>query len=551
MIIRFLKKPKWIDSRVWLDRDPDYDKKKTYYIDSGDYLVRRVISLNGKGAVPDNIWEQCVNEFKERDKNISYWYSRRFLTFDKLKIGTNLTLDYYQTKAVDLMTLLPRAVLNMDMGTGKTATTIGWWTRYCNKSMLIICPNNVVQEWVDQFQDFLGITPKVIRSPEEYERNEDPSQLGTVYVTNYEKFIRHPLDPKKAKYIQVLVYDEVHTGASLTSKTHKLMYNYSMKAERVYGLSGTIVGNHFEDILGIYAVVDPLVYGLDKMSYYRAYSNFILDDYGQPHAYEYPMDKWNRFSTKFHSISYTIKLTDVIDMPEKREEFIYCKKDPNYKTLVQDYIFTAEGINLETGERDMRLFTVDRALNMTAKLMQLCSGFIKDVEGNWIRLNTLKRDSLEDWFVRNYPTIKEKKEKIVIFYQFNLSGNDIEYVMNKQNVIYKRIDGSVSEKKKDTYKKLFKTAEFGDPEGCDVIVINYGTGTAGMNFQRGTIMMYYDQTLEFRKREQSSARIYRRGQTHNCLYINFVAEHSKEVATYKKLSEIADFKQFLDTVKTL
>ena len=97
---------------------------------------------------------------------------------------------------------------------------------------------------------------------------------------------------------------------------------------------------------------------------------------------------------------------------------------------------TYELVNLETGERDMRLFTVDRALNMTAKLMQLCSGFIKDVEGNWIRLNTLKRDSLEDWFVRNYPTIKEKKEKIVIFYQFNLSGNDIEDVMNKQNVVY-------------------------------------------------------------------------------------------------------------------
>lgn len=551
MIIRFTKKPKWTDCRIWLDRDPEFNKQKTYYIDSGDYLIRNLIRIRGRGQVPDNIWEQCNKEFKDREQGINYWSTRRFLTFDKFKIGNNLTLDYYQTKAIDLMTILPRAVLNMDMGTGKTATTIGWWSRFCNKSMLVVCPNNVVQEWVDQFQTFLGITPKVIKSPEEYERNEDDSQLGTVYVTNYEKFIRHPLDPKNAKHIQVLVYDEVHRGASLTSKTHKIMFNYSMKAERVYGLSGTIVGNHFEDILGIYALVDPLVYGLDKMSFYRAYTNFILDEYGQPHAYEYPKEKWDKFSTKFHSISYTIKLTDVLAMPEKREEFVYCKKDPNYKTLIQDYIFTAEGINLETGERDMRLFTVDRALNMTAKLMQLCSGFIKDVEGNWIRLNTLKRDSLDDWFTRNYPTIKERKEKVVIFYQFNLSGDDIEWVMQKHNIINRRIDGSVSEKKKENYKKLFKTAEFGDPEGCDVVVINYGTGTEGMNFQRGTIMLYYDQTLEFRKKEQADARIYRRGQTENCLYINFVAEHSKEVTTYKKLCQIADFKKFLDTVKEL
>lgn len=549
MIIKFLKKPNWVSCRVWNDRDPEFNKSKTYFIDSNDYLTRRIISIKGKGQVPDNVWEDCVKEFKQRESNISLWANRRFLTFDKLSIGRNLTLDYYQTKAVDLMTLLPRAVLNMDMGTGKTATTIGWWSRFCNKSMLIVCPNNVVQEWVDQFQTFLGVTPKIISSPEKYQRNEDPSQIGTVYVTNYEKFIRHPIDLKNAKYIQVLVFDEVHRGSSLTSKTHKAMYTYSMKAERVYGLSGTIVGNHFEDILGIFALIDPIVYGLDKMTFYKAYTNYVLDDYKQPHIYEYK--NWDKFSSKFHSISYTVALTDVIDMPEKREEFIYCKKDPNYKKLVQDYIFTAEGINLETGERDLRLFTVDRALNMTAKLMQLCSGFIKDIEGNWIRLNTLKRDSLEDWFIRNYSSIKERKEKIVIFYQFNLSGNDIEEVMQKQNIIYKRIDGSVSDKKKELYKKLFKTSEFGDPEGCDVIVINYGTGTEGMNFQRGTIMMYYDQTLEFRKKEQAERRIYRRGQTENCLYINFVAEHSKEVATYRKLSQIADFKKFLDTVKEL
>ena len=549
MIIRFLKRPNWIDSRVWLDRDPDYDKKKTYYIDSGNYLTRRLIALKGKGQVPDNIWEECNKEFESRQANIDLWSERRFLTFDKLKISNDLTLDYYQTKAIDLMTLLPRAVLNMDMGTGKTATTIGWWTRFCNKSMLIVCPINVIQEWVDQFQSFLGITPIVVTSPLEYKRNEDESSLGDIYIINYEKFIRYPMDPVKATYCQVLVFDEVHKGASLTSKTHKAMYNYAIRSERVYGLSGTIVGNHFEDILGIFALIDPLVYGLDKMSFYNRYTQYILDDYKQPHIYEYK--NWDKFSNNFHSISYTIALTDVLDMPEKREEFVYCKKDPNYRTLIQDYIFTAEGINIETGERDLRLFTVDRALNMTAKLMQLCSGFIKDVEGNWIRLNTLKRDSLEDWFIRNYDTIKEKKEKIVIYYQFNLSGDDIEYVMNKLGIISRRIDGSVTEKRKKNYKEAFKTAEFGDPEGCDVIMINYGTGTEGMNFQRGTIMMYYDQTLEFRKKEQADARIYRRGQKENCLYINFVAEHSKEVATYKKLSQIGDFKKFLDTVREL
>lgn len=545
MYLRFTTKPDWIESRVYANKDPEFNNQKTYGVNLDNYLVRRVISFKGQSKVPQEIFDSCLKEYKNREKGITLWAKRRFLKFDKLQVSKDLTLDDYQVKALDLMNILPRAILNMDMGTGKTATVIGWWGQYFfNKSMLIVCPNNVKQEWVDQFQKFLGITPKIIKSNSEYNIGTTDG-IGNVYIINYEKFRKEP----KAFKTEVLIFDEVHKGASLTSSTHKAMFNFSLLAERVYGLSGSIVGNHFEDILGIFAVVDPAVYGTNKETFYKTYTNYLRGENKEWIIISYK--NWDNFNKNFHSISYTIKLTDVIDMPEKREEFIYCKKDPNYKKLMQEYIFTAEGIDLDTGTKDLRMFTVDRALNMTAKLMQLCSGFIKDTDGNWIRLNTLKRDSLDEWFNNNYDYFRTKKEKIVIFYQFSLSGDDIEYVLKNHNIIYKRIDGSVSDKNKELYKKQFKDAEYGDSNGCDVIVINYGTGTEGMNFQRGTCMMYYDQTLEFRKKEQAERRIYRRGQTENCLYINFVAEKSKEVDTYRKLAKIKDFSEFLNVVKTL
>lgn len=547
MILKFTKRPDWIQSKVFSTKDKDYGGVKTYYIDTDDYMVRRVISFKGRDRVPAKVYEECIKEFQNRNEGMVLWSTRRFLEFTKLPVSKTLVLDNYQSKALDLMNTLPRAILNMDMGTGKTATVIGWWGQYfSNKSMLIVCPNNVKQEWVDQFQKFLGVSPKIIDNNSEYTPSPE-GELGSIYVINYEKFRRDKgLDAFKT---EVLIFDEVHKGASLTSTTHKTMYKFSLLAERVYGLSGSIVGNHFEDIQGIFSTVDPLIYGTNKEDFYKKYTNYLKGENNNFIIIGYK--NWGKFNQLFHSISYTVKLTDVIDMPEKREEFVYCKKDPNYKTLVQEYIFTAEGIDLETGTRDLRLFTVDRALNMTAKLMQLCSGFIKDTDGNWIRLNTLKKDSLDSWFKEKYESFKERKEKIVIFYQFNLSGNDIEEVLTKYDIIYRRIDGTVSDKKKELYKKQFKDCEFKDPEGCDIIVINYGTGTEGMNFQRGTVMMYYDQTLEFRKKEQAERRIFRRGQTENCLYINFVAEKSKEVDTYKKLAKIKDFNEFLNTVKEL
>ena len=545
MYLRFTTRPDWINSRVYATKDSEFNNQKTYGINLDDYLVRRVISFKGQYKVPQDIFDSCLKEYKEREYGIELWSKRRFFKFDKLQVSKDLILDDYQVKALDLMNILPRVILNMDMGTGKTATIIGWWGQYFyNKSMLIVCPNNVKQEWVDQFQKFLGITPKIISHNSEYSIS-NTNGIGNVYIINYEKFRKEP----KAFKTEILVFDEVHKGASLTSSTHKAMFNFSLLAERVYGLSGSIVGNHFEDILGIFAVVDPAVYGTNKEVFYKTYTNYLRGENKEWIILSYK--NWDAFNKNFHSISYTIKLEDVIDMPEKREEFIYCKKDANYKKLMQEYIFTAEGIDLETGTKDLRLFTVDRALNMTAKLMQLCSGFIKDTDGNWIRLNTLKRDSLDEWFINNYEYFKTRKEKIVIFYQFSLSGDDIEYVLKNHNIIYKRIDGSVSDKNKELYKKQFKDCEYGDSSGCDVIVINYGTGTEGMNFQRGTCMMYYDQTLEFRKKEQAERRIYRRGQTNNCLYINFVAEKSKEVDTYRKLAKIKDFSEFLNVVKTL
>jgi SNF2 family DNA or RNA helicase len=265
----------------------------------------------------------------------------------------------------------------------------------------------------------------------------------------------------------------------------------------------------------------------------------------------YDYKNWDSFSLRFHSISHTVKLEDVIDMPNREDEFVYCSIDKNYRKLIQDYIFTEEGIDIATGERELRLFTVDRALNMTMKLMQLCSGFIKDIEGNWIRLNTLKRDAFEEWFDDKWEGIKDHKRKVVIFYQFNISGDDIEEVLKGKKLIYRRIDGSVSDKNKDYYKHLFKTAEFGDPEGCDIIVINYGTGTEGMNFQRGTIMGFYDQTLEFRKKEQAGRRIYRRGQTKDCLFVHFVTKKSKEIEIFQNLAKIKDFSLWLNEVNQL
>lgn len=541
-------KPKKIPSKVYKYKDPNYGGKRTYCVDDDNYLIRWVIYKQGKNEICPEVYDRCCKEFAERSYLIDSWSQKRFINYDKTVIGKNLTLDAYQTKGVVLMGLLKRAILNMDMGTGKTAVTIGWWTYFCNKSPLIICPNNVKQEWVEQFEGFLGVTPIVINKIEEYKTAEESGipedGVAPIYVMNYEKFRKYRKDCKK---VDILIFDEVHRGAGLQSNTHKTMYDFSMKADRVYGLSGSIVGNHFEDILGIYAVVDPLVYGIDKESFYNTWTKYVKGEYNQYQVYGYK--NWEAFSLRFHSISYTVKLEDVVNMPEKRTEFVYCSRDKNYNKLLQEYIFTAEGIDLATGERDMRLFTVDRALNMTAKLMQLCSGFIKDVEGNWIRLNTLKKDSLKEWLNDKWEGIKSNKQKVVVFYQFTLSGDDIEEVMKEKGIVYRRIDGSTPDKKKDLYKHLFKTAEFGDPEGCDVIVINYGTGTEGMNFQRGTIMAFYDQTLEFRKKEQAERRIFRRGQKEECVYINFVTKNSKEVSTFQKLSKIKDFSEFLNEVK--
>ena len=130
MYLRFTTKPDWIESRVYANKDPEFNNQKTYGVNLDNYLVRRVISFKGQSKVPQEIFDSCLKEYKNREKGITLWAKRRFLKFDKLQVSKDLTLDDYQVKALDLMNILPRAILNMDMGTGKTATVIGWWGQY-------------------------------------------------------------------------------------------------------------------------------------------------------------------------------------------------------------------------------------------------------------------------------------------------------------------------------------------------------------------------------------------------------------------------------------
>jgi SNF2 family DNA or RNA helicase len=80
-----------------------------------------------------------------------------------------------------------------------------------------------------------------------------------------------------------------------------------------------------------------------------------------------------------------------------------------------------------------------------------------------------------------------------------------------------------------------------------VIIVQYQSGSAGIDLYSADTIIYYEPTLRSTTLEQSRDRIHRTGQKHKCSYIHFFTKGTVEEQIYKALSSFQDFNEKLFT----
>ena len=317
-------------------------------------------------------------------------------------------------------------------------------------------------------------------------------------VINYESCWRRP-ELQKVKGV-TLMLDESQAVANNTSKQTKGIMKISYK--NVILLSGTPASNARYDKL--YTQLKLLGLDMNKRSYEDRYCNFFdMEKAGVKFrvlSKRNPYKNVDELKSKMASLGCVFMKTDeVIDLPEQRFINVWINKSKPYKTFEKDgYVDCGELEYISNGPAQDMLY-----------LRQLCN-------------SSEKLDMLR-------TLVEGTNDRVVVFYNFDIELKVLQQLCKKLKRPISYINGH--EKNLNCYN------DYED----SITLVQYQSGSAGVNLQKANKMIYYSPPIKSDFYEQSKKRIHRIGQNHKCCYWKLITHDSIEQQIYSTLAKKQDY----------
>lgn len=420
----------------------------------------------------------------------------------------------HQKIALSYLTLNDSFALFMEQGTGKTLPTLihikDLITAQDASNALIVAPKSTMGAWERDIELFSKTDQKLL--------NEK------VQIINYDKVWRERKGGNEYdKAWDVIVLDESHFIKNRTSKRSKFLLKLATKAKYRYILTGTPIGNgQLENIWSQYTFLKPYLHRghvhseIFDGSYYNFQDKYcILNRYYRPQAYVNVSELQDIIAEH----SYRVTKEECLDLPEKLPDEIIridLKAKKEYNEMANDSTNMKHEILAEN------------ALTRMAKLRQIASGFLVDNTGQIIDVGTEKIEVLEE-------LLESLNRKVVIYCEFKHSIKQVQKLLKKRKIKHVILDGD--QKDKTIWRK------FQSDETIKAIVVQYQSGSAGIDLFASDTIIYFEPTLRSTTLEQSRDRIHRSGQKQKCSYLHLITKGTVEVAIYRALKNYSDFSE--------
>lgn len=427
----------------------------------------------------------------------------------------------------------PAIMLELDMGCGKTLTTINLILRDDSiRKVLVVCPSKVIRVWRSEFEkhvvnygDYIIMydpSSKSVTGQKKAEyltsiENEDFSRKKFVFVTSYESVWRKPLAEVIRRFkFDLVVLDESHRAKAAGSKVSKYLALLAKTTPKRLCLSGTPMANSPLDVYGQFRFLDSTIYGTRYAEFLDKYA--ILDPGGRG----FPIGFKNQedLMQKYRKITFTCKMEDIKDklkLPDKlppvvRYTSLNSHDQKLMKELSKDFIS-----ELKSGT-----IVVKNILEKLLRLQQITSGFCYTVDELGLNkqiqeLNTEKIDLLAD--------ILEDLRKDISLIIFCVFRHDISACIDLCKKMQRRVfELSGSADQFEDWKK----------EG-GVLVVQIQSGAEGLNMTDANTAIYFSLPHSLHVYEQSKARLYRPGQKDPVTFIHLLAKGTIDESMYKSL----------------
>lgn len=435
----------------------------------------------------------------------------------------------YQKYAVEYIKSHPVTALFLDMGLGKTVTTLTairdlMYDTFEVQRVMVIAPLRVARDtWpgeIKKWDHLKELTCSVVVGSVA-ERKRALQQDADIYIVNRENLVW--LYENCRLDFDMVVLDELSSFKNAQSKRFKAMKAMRPKVKRIVGLTGTPSGNGLMDLWAEFRLLDM---GERLGRYISQYRNL----YFKP-------DKRNGmvvFSYKplpgaeeaiYHQIAditVSMKANDYLKMPElvsvTKEVTLSEKEQKRYDELKKSLV-----LDLPDGE-----VTAANAASLTMKLSQIANGAIYTDDKDVVKIHDRKLDALEDLVE------SANGRPVLVAYWFK----------HDKNRIQKRMQA----------RELKEPQDFTDWNAgkIPVALIHPASAGHGLNLQQGgSILIWFGLTWSLELYQQTNARLWRQGQKSRTVIVQHIVARDTIDERILKVLEHKDGTQaaLIDAVK--
>ncbi len=427
-----------------------------------------------------------------------------------------MKLFNHQIEALEKTKEFNKCAYYLDMGLGKTFIGSEKMISFGTSGNLIICQKSKINDWINHFKENYGNDKRIIlqiydltdkKQLEKFIRDVKEADEPNVIYDDWtgQTCFEPSLDP--CTYIGIINYDLVFRRKELLNlknfsllldessliqndKAKRSKFILKLGAENVILLSGTPSSGKYENL---WTQIHLLGWDIKKEVYNKQYINWERLDVGGVPIWivnkDEPYKNVERLKEKLRQHGAIFKKTEeCFDLPEQVEIPIYIKTPKEYKTFKDNGIITIENDEL----------IGNTSLTKLLYARQICSQY-----------NQNKLDAFED-------LLESTNDRLIVFYNFIQEKEKLKTIIEKHERPISEVNGQIKDLK--NYEE----------KDNSVTLIQYQSGSMGLNLQKSNKIIYFSLTQSSDLYEQSKKRIHRIGQNQTCFYYLLLCKNSIE-----------------------
>ncbi|MFD1203574.1 SNF2-related protein [Sporosarcina contaminans] len=424
----------------------------------------------------------------------------------------------YQAYAINEVIEKPEIGLFLDMGLGKTVTTLTAITellhnRFEVHKVLVIAPKRVAEDtWsreTEKWEHTKYLRVAKVLGPQK-DRKAALEKKADLYVINRENVDWLVQHYGKDWPFDMVVIDELSSFKSPSAKRFKQLRKVRPFIKRIVGLTGTPAPNSLIDLW-------PQVYLLDRgerlgttiTGYRNQYFNPGRRDPSKFIVYTWePKDGAEEaIHERIGDICISMKAKDYLQLPERIDNVISVQLSPKerelYKRLERDKLLEFDGQDV----------VANNAAGLIGKLLQLSNGEIYDDTGETVHIHDRKLDALEE-------VIEESQgQPILLFYSYK----------HDRDRILERFKFAEELNQDDSISRWNKGE-------IPLLIAHPASAGHGLNLQDGGhIIVWFGLTWSLELYQQANARLDRQGQKNSVIVHHLLVEDSADEQVLKVL----------------